>query len=99
MDFNVNGHPMGEIVYSNDENVKREISGKVVGTDAIEEVTIVKNGFNLHTFQGKGIETPVYYLDKTRLKKGDYYYLRVIQKDGEMAWSSPVWFETRHHTK
>ena len=29
--------------------------------------------------------------DQTRLKPGDYYYLRVTQVDGEMAWSSPWW--------
>jgi hypothetical protein len=21
----------------------------------------------------------------------NYYYVRVIQKDGQMAWSSPIW--------
>jgi hypothetical protein len=25
----------------------------------------------------------------------DYYYVRVIQQDGEMAWSSPIWVTTR----
>ncbi len=29
--------------------------------------------------------------DQTILKGWNYYYLRVLQADGEMAWSSPVW--------
>ena len=99
LDFKINGHPMGEIVYFNDENDAREISGKVIGTDVIQEITIIKNGFNLHTQRSKGTENTFHYLDKTKIKDKDYYYLRVIQKDGEMAWSSPVWFESRDNTK
>ena len=29
--------------------------------------------------------------DLTELKAGDYYYVRVTQVDGSMAWSSPFW--------
>lgn len=29
--------------------------------------------------------------DRTILHRRNYYYLRVLQADGEMAWSSPVW--------
>jgi len=31
------------------------------------------------------------YQDRTELKSGDYYYLRVEQVDTIKAWSSPVW--------
>ena len=24
-------------------------------------------------------------------EKASYYYVRVIQKDGQMAWASPIW--------
>jgi hypothetical protein len=33
------------------------------------------------------------YLDTEPLPGRSYYYVRVIQKDNEMAWSSPVWLE------
>ena len=29
--------------------------------------------------------------DAEPLAEGCYYYVRVTQVDGEMAWSSPVW--------
>jgi hypothetical protein len=29
--------------------------------------------------------------DRTILYRRNYYYLRILQADGEMAWSSPVW--------
>lgn len=99
LDFNINKYPMGEIIYFNDENAVRDISGEVIGTDLIQEIVIIKNGLNLYTIQGQGIKNTIHYLDKTVLKEGDYYYLRVIQEDGEMAWSTPVWFESLHDSK
>ena len=33
------------------------------------------------------------YAGKDRGGRGRYYYLRVIQADGHMAWSSPIWTE------
>ena len=26
-------------------------------------------------------------------KKDDYYYVRVVQEDGHMAWTSPIWVD------
>ena len=38
-------------------------------------------------------ETIREWLDKAEARSGDYYYLRVIQRDGHMAWSSPIWVD------
>ena len=32
------------------------------------------------------------YADRVEPQPGDYYYLRVMQLDGHIAWTSPVWF-------
>ena len=32
------------------------------------------------------------YEDRDEPSPGDYYYLRVMQLDGHIAWTSPVWF-------
>lgn len=29
----------------------------------------------------------------SRVQPGDYYFLKVIQENGQMAWSSPIWIE------
>jgi hypothetical protein len=34
------------------------------------------------------------YTDRATPKSGDYYYVRVRQVDGAMAWSSPWWVGT-----
>ena len=31
--------------------------------------------------------------DTTALEANAYYYIRVIQIDGEMGWSSPIWVD------
>jgi hypothetical protein len=93
LSFHINGHPMGKVVYLKDESEARDISGEVIGNDEMREVVIIKNGFTLHTIPGQGIKSTIHYLDESVLKEGDYYYLRAIQKNGEMAWSSPIWVE------
>jgi hypothetical protein len=93
LSFHINEHPMGKVVYLQDESETRDISGEVIGDDEIREVVIIKNGFTLHTIPGQGIKSTIHYLDKSVLKEGDYYYLRATQKNGEMAWSSPIWIE------
>ena len=93
VDFHINGHTMGETIAPPDENSARDISGKVIGTDVIQEVTIIKNNAALHTVRGKGVEAAVHYIDKTVARTGDYYYMRALQEDGEIAWSSPIWVE------
>ncbi len=37
----------------------------------------------------------VHYTDTGLLYRENYYYIRVTQVDGEMAWSSPIWVQYR----
>lgn len=39
----------------------------------------------------KYYETTVKITDEKRIKDTDFYYLRVTQNNGQMAWSSPMW--------
>jgi len=99
LDFKINGYSMGEIASLSNKNDARFVSAEVIGSDVIKEITIIKNGFDLYTTQGQGIENTVKYIDVSLAKEGEYYYLRVVQEDGEMAWSSPIWFECRHDSQ
>lgn len=40
---------------------------------------------------GLGTDTWLGAADKDLLRPGSWYYTRVFQTDGEMAWSSPIW--------
>ena len=33
------------------------------------------------------------FTDEPRTKEADWYYVRVVQSNGSLAWSSPIWVE------
>jgi hypothetical protein len=90
---------MGQSVRIDNEHSARSITGSVIGTDMIREVTVIKNGSDLFVEKGSGREKSISYSDTTPVKAGDYYYLRVLQEDDEIAWSSPIWFEVEKTKK
>lgn len=83
--------------------VNRHISGYIAGTKPLSSVEIIRNGKVLHTIAAKDYFIDIAYDDMVPLedvvitpKKGHpfvYYYLRVTQEDGHMAWSSPIWVD------
>lgn len=91
-------------------HVNRHISGYVAGTTKLKLVEIIRNGKVLHTIKPEDQYHIDYYYDdmeefsKTTLDvKGSapfaYYYLRVTQEDGHMAWSSPIWVDLEKNVK
>lgn len=84
--------------------VNRHIHGFVAGTTDLETVEIIRNGMVAKSFKPEGYALDFVFDDMTPLEKvvinakdGNppfaYYYLRVVQKDGHMAWSSPIWVD------
>ncbi|MCF7806496.1 MAG: DUF3604 domain-containing protein [Simkaniaceae bacterium] len=84
----------------------RHISGCIAGTSDLEEIQIIRNGSLLHSFKPKDTyyheltfddATPFDQITLTPPIEGQspfaYYYIRVIQKDGHIAWGSPVWID------
>ena len=87
----------------------RYINGFVAGTDDLKSVEIIRNGKVFKSFSGSEKNLSNYFEyeidDDEKLEKlthkspgGEafpfvYYYLRVIQNDGHMAWSSPIWID------
>ena len=86
LDFRINGHYMGEeITLKKDED--RSIFYNFSGDAEIEKLYIVKNcrDWVILTNSNQLIfdyhpENPV-----------DFYYIRIITKDGRWCWSSPIW--------
>lgn len=104
--FFIAGQPMGSELTSGAKPglmVNRHISGFVAGTAPLESVEIVRNGEVLHTFTPEHYSFDYFYDDMDPLEKvaldGEgkdpfvFYYLRVTQKDGHIAWSSPIWVD------
>ena len=89
--FEVNGSPMGKEIYISDNGAAVNIKGYAAGTDRIEKIDIVKNNEVIFTKFGRCSEEKIEYVDNGTNKTRSFYYLRVLQADGEMALSSPVW--------
>ncbi|MBS0604072.1 MAG: DUF3604 domain-containing protein [Verrucomicrobia bacterium] len=83
----------------------RHISGFVAGTAEIKEITFIRNGKPFHTIHPKQAHYEFAVDDTEPLSKilmpapgGEkppfvYYYMRVLQEDGHIAWASPIWID------
>ena len=105
--FAIAGIPMGSelstkvkpgLVYN------RHISGYVAGTSLIKEIEVIRNGELIHTLRPDVLHLEFTFDDSDMIEQislppnGEgvpfvYYYLRILQEDGHMAWSSPIWID------
>ena len=69
------------------------LSVKVRGTNDIARVNVFRGERLLFTHEPEGQEAEFEYLDKdaTAGMGTQYYYVRVEQADGNLAWGSPFW--------
>ena len=64
---------------------------KALGTGAIQSVEIVKDGKFIYKMDPHGQNAEFEYTDTTPVSAQSWYYVRIIQTDRNMAWSSPIW--------
>lgn len=105
--FYLAGQSMGSEILSSDKPgllINRHLSGYVAGTADLKQVDIIRNGKVIKTFKPEGYAFEFTYDDMEPLEKVVqssknkkppfvFYYIRVIQADGHMAWSSPIWVD------
>lgn len=96
IDFYLNDqYPMGSIV-SLSPRTKRAFTVRIVGTTTLDRVEIVSQGAVLAQMKCDGSrELTAIWTDPRPDAPIDncYYYLRVRQKDGHCAWTSPIWID------
>ena len=105
--FQVNGACMGSQCRASenpDLTRARRIVAEVSGTAPIAKAEVVRNNQTIHIASG-GENLAFEFEDTDPLsdvllpatrfspRPFAFYYLRVTQRDGEMAWASPVWVE------
>lgn len=82
----------------------RHITGFVCGTAPIKEILFIRNGVAFHTIHPKATNYEFEFDDSEHLSKlvlesSDdrppfvYYYMRILQEDGHIAWASPIWID------
>jgi len=87
IDFRIDGHVMGR-EFVTDGAPKIEYT--VHGCDDAFEVFLIKDNEALRRTRTTDGTVRVNFVDKP-VEKDSFYYLRVVQDDGEWAWSSPIW--------
>jgi len=91
LDVRVDEHLMGEkIAAPAGDAVEVKIRARCPA--AIQRIEVCRNNRFIYTNQPKGREAELTFTDREPLEGRSYYYVRVIQEDEEIAWSSPVWF-------
>lgn len=69
-----------------------EITAKIVGTGPLAKVVVVRNNKYIYSQEPKGETFDLRYRETEAPSPGEhYYYVRAEQKDGNVAWSSPIW--------
>ena len=80
---------MGDIFETRTKKVQFKI--RVVGTDTITRLEIIKNNTFAFSREGDTKEMNVDFVDAAPRAGENYYYVRVQQVDRNLAWSSPIW--------
>lgn len=96
VNFKINGKHMGSDLNLTSPVEKRAIELNVVGTDQIECIELIRNGEKILAESPAKQQIKFTFVDEDDLSALPlfplvYYYPRIIQKDGHMAWASPIW--------
>ncbi|MFW6163180.1 MAG: CehA/McbA family metallohydrolase [Planctomycetota bacterium] len=90
LDVRVNGHLMGEEIEV-PKGKPITVTAKAVGANDVDRIELCRSNQFIYTRPGQGREAAFTFTDRKPLAGKSYYYVRVQQTDGELAWSSPVW--------
>jgi hypothetical protein len=91
--FEIGGFFMGQVIPFEKIAPFPHLSFEIKGTSQIAKIEVIKNSQVIHTVNPKSKSCQASLSDQQPLKYHNYYYLRIHQQDGHMAWSSPVWIK------
>ena len=90
LEFDIDDQPMGAVMRAT--RPPSELRVRVLGTDALASVVVVRNNEDWHTVTDPGWDCDFTLQDLGMPEElTGWYYVRVVQRDGNMAWSSPIW--------
>ena len=92
LDFRLNDHRMGSELRADQVGRAPQLLVHALGTCEIHMIQILCNGRVVGIQFGDGVEEGIAILDSSfSAAQPRVYYARVVQRDGETAWSSPIW--------
>ena len=81
-------HFMGEAF---DAGAAPKFLVKAIGTASIDKIEIVRDGKFVFETRPAGPTAQFTWVDNEQRQGTSWYYVRVMQADGNLAWSSPIW--------
>ena len=93
LEFSVNDTVMGKETIVHDPVADRSIRVHIIGSSSLKSLCIIKNNACLVEKELDRQEEFFEYYDTTDAAQDDYYYVRIIQEDGNTIWSSPIWID------
>ncbi|MCP5116016.1 MAG: hypothetical protein GY953_34745, partial [bacterium] len=90
LDVRMGEEPMGSIL---DDQPEPTLEVAIRGTAPIARADIVRDGRFVYTLEDKPANYHFDYADNNPPSTSSYYYVRVEQTDGAIAWGSPIWVE------
>ena len=74
--------------------MRRQIAWRAVGTGPIERVDLLRNNEIVKSWEGEGKDDLSGTFSRAEpVAETEWWYIRVIQADTQMAWSSPSWVD------
>ena len=94
LEFFLNDAPMGSEIRFN-ESTGRKLKVRAEACSPVHKVVIIKNAREIHIDEPGRESIDFEWIDsRGKERESDYYYVRLVQDDGEMAWSSPIWVDS-----
>jgi hypothetical protein len=94
LDVRVDGHGMGEAFETAADRVR--LTARVAGDGPLARLDVIRNGELAHRHRATGrSEEFAITLPLPAAGETTYVYLRAVQRDGQIGWSSPVWASRR----
>lgn len=84
-------HLMGDAFV--DRNGQPKLIAKIEGTERIKQIDLIRNNQFVYTSSPDNKSADFTYTDRSPTAGESYYYVRVMQVDGNLAWSSPIWIK------
>jgi len=90
IDVRLAGRPMGSSVSAAEVGGETELVVEVAGTTGLEYLELVRRGAETRRQPLEGELDLALRLPLEGLTSGDYVYVRLLQRDGSLGWSSPI---------
>ena len=85
---------MGSSIHVPDgETLGEELFVQIVAAAPLSRVELIRSGAVIDQLDAEGRLELTLQRSLSELRSGEYVYLRAVQEDGGMAWSSPIFLE------